>query len=151
MHILYIAVLGRSELQQFAVYALHRQAHHIEIASAETGHADVANPLLYAIGSGLVERTAGGYIVVYLLVGKCLERYIGDTEKRLCLSDVVRQTPVTTQWVLPLSLCNMRQASDLSEGLPKISPSAITTVSAVMSRSRGFMYMRLRRLFGGYV
>ena len=77
VHILYIAVLGRSELQQFAVYALHRQAHHIEIASAETGHADVANPLLYAIGSGLVERTAGGYIVVYLLVGKCLERYIG--------------------------------------------------------------------------
>ena len=75
-----------SELLEFGVEALNGQAHDIEIGAFEACRSNVANPLLNAVGTGLVEGTILRDVVVDFLVGEVGERNMArDGKGRLLL------------------------------------------------------------------
>ena len=62
------------QLLQLGVDALDGEAHHIVVAAIEAGDADIAYPLLNAVGAGLVEGAIGlslllGYKLSHIAYG----------------------------------------------------------------------------------
>ena len=60
------------------VDALNGEAHDVEVTAIEGRHADIAYPLLNAIGTSLVEGTVMGDVIVDLVVREGLEGDISE-------------------------------------------------------------------------
>ena len=108
---------------EFLVESLGRKAHHVVERAVQSGDANVADPFLDSVGSGLVERLEVVDVVVYLTVGQILEIDIGSYGEGLC--------PMTVTDCRPESRLSILTASALSWGLPRISVPHSTIVSEV--------------------
>ena len=62
-------------ISQLAVEALHGEAHNVVEGALDVRDANVADPLLYAVGARFVERMVVRHVVIYLAVR---ERCEGD-------------------------------------------------------------------------
>ena len=62
---------------QLLIDALHWQTYDIKITSGYGCHPDIAYPFLNSIGTSFVKWLILIYIIMYILVGKFLERHIG--------------------------------------------------------------------------
>ena len=89
----------------------------------------ISNPFLDAIGTGLVERLVMRHVIMNLIVSKSLEGDIGGDIKTTFLSGC-EQTDTRSDLMGAPGI-----ASASSTGLPSISLSIMTTVSAVIISS----------------
>ena len=60
------------------VDALDGQSHDVEVAAVELRDADIAYPLLDAVGAGFIEGTVMGDIIVDFVVRERLEGDVGE-------------------------------------------------------------------------
>ncbi len=72
-----IFVIHCLERAEGFVDALDGETHDVEVAAVELRHADIAYPLLDAVGAGFVEGTVMGYVIVDFVVRERLEGDVG--------------------------------------------------------------------------
>ncbi len=72
-------------LFQLGIEALYGQAHDVEVGTFDALYADVAYPLLYAVGTCLVHGAVVGDVVAYLVVGEGGEGDIATAHERALL------------------------------------------------------------------
>ncbi len=117
---------------------MERQA---EDAADAAGHGRHEHPTgaLEGVGAGLVERLAGRQVPLDVSVGEDRRRSRRSTCSPSATSpSAATATPVWTTWVRPLSARSIRRASAASAGLPRISPSTSTAVSAPITTASGW-------------
>ena len=105
------------------------QAHDAAMAAVDALDED-AGLALDAVGAGLVEGLAAGQVAFDVLFAERAEEYIGDRGLEPYLVVPRTATLVIAWWLRPEKARSMRRASSAFSGLPKISPSIATVVSA---------------------
>ena len=62
---------------------MQRKTHHVVETAANAADSGTANPLLYAVSSGFVERAVVIRVEAYVIVGKWSKIHFGDSLERL--------------------------------------------------------------------